>query len=294
MVRMSGKPAGMPVAVPEAAAGSDLSVRFWGTRGSLPVSGPDFVRYGGSTVSIEMRCGDTCLIFDAGSGIAPAGKALKGDGLGRVHLFFTHCHYDHIVGFPFFAPLYDPATRVDFWSGHLHGRTTTEEMLEDFMRPPWFPVRPDVCPASLGFHDFVPGSTLEPEPGLRLVTRSLNHPGGAVGYRVEWNGKAVAVVTDTEHQGDALDPAVMDLIRGCDLFLYDASYLDDEMTKFKGFGHSTWQHGVKLAQAAGARRVAMIHHAPWRTDAELDAIGKSAQAAFAGAFVAADGQRLRV
>jgi phosphoribosyl 1,2-cyclic phosphodiesterase len=310
MVRMGGTPSGDPVAAlaPGRAAGADLSVRFWGTRGSLPVSGPDFVRYGGSTVSIELRCGDACLVFDAGSGIAPAGKALMADGVGKVHLMFTHSHYDHIVGFPFFKPLYDPKTRVEFWSGHLHGKMTTAEMLEDFMRPPWFPVRPDVCPASLGFHDFAPGDVLEPEPGVRIVTRALNHPGGAVGYRVEWNGRVVAVVTDTEHHvdhasdhgggpslgGGDLDPAVMDLIRGCDLFLYDASYLDDEMARFRGYGHSTWQHGVRLARAAGARRVGMIHHAPWRTDDELDAIDRAARAEFAGAFVAADGQAVSV
>jgi phosphoribosyl 1,2-cyclic phosphodiesterase len=241
-----------------------------------------------------MRCGDTCLVFDAGSGVAPAGKALMAEGVGRVHMLFTHCHYDHIVGFPFFKPLYDPKTRVDFWSGHLHGRMTTAGMLEDFMRPPWFPVRPDVCPASLGFHDFAPGDDLVPEDGVRIVTRSLNHPGGAVGYRVEWAGKAVAVVTDTEHQGDGLDPAVMDLIRGCDLFLYDASYVEAEMARFRGYGHSTWEQAVRLASAAGAARVAMIHHAPWRTDDELDAIGRAAQDAFAGAFVAADGQVVRV
>lgn len=271
-----------------------VGVRFWGTRGSLPVSGGDFARFGGSTVSIEMRCGPNCLIFDAGSGIAPAGKALKEEGISKVHLFFTHCHYDHIIGFPFFAPLYDPATTVEIWSGHLAGRMTTGEMLAEFMRPPWFPVCPDVCPASLSFRDFAPGDTLGPVPDLRIATRSLNHPGGAVGYRVEWRGKAVAVVTDTEHRGDELDPAVLNLIRGADLFMYDASYLESEMERFRGFGHSTWERAVRLAVAAGARRAAMIHHAPWRTDAQLDRIDAEARARFPGAFVAADGQAIVV
>ncbi|MFN0113422.1 MAG: MBL fold metallo-hydrolase [Paracoccaceae bacterium] len=266
-----------------------IRLRFWGTRGSLPVSGEAFRRFGGATMSIEMRCGPVCLLFDAGSGVGPAGKALAAEGVTRLHLLFTHCHYDHILGFPFFAPLYNPAAEIDFWSGHLFGTTTTRQMIGDFMGPPFFPVGPDVCPARLRFHDFEPGAVLEPAPGLRLLTRRLNHPGGAVGYRVEWGGKVVCIVTDTEHEPGTLDPTVIELIRGADLFIYDASYLDSEMARYKGFGHSTWQQAVRLAEAAGVARAGMIHHAPWRTDAELAAIEAEARAILPGAFVTADG-----
>ncbi|MGL6208398.1 MAG: MBL fold metallo-hydrolase [Paracoccaceae bacterium] len=267
-----------------------LQVRFWGVRGSLPVSGPEFARYGGSTICFEIRCGDDVLLFDAGSGIMPAGRTLKNEGVSHVHLFFSHCHYDHIMGFPFLTPLFDPASAVDIWSGHLAGKMTTEEMLLSFMRPPWFPVEPSVCPARVKTHDFVPGDVLRPYPGVTLRTALLDHPGGAIGYRVEWAGRVVAVVTDTEHTPGVLDPNVLALIDGADLFLYDTSYLEEEMGRYRGFGHSSWQQAVLLARAARAQRVALIHHAPFRTDADLARIGAEAEAAFPGAFVARENQ----
>src|SRR5690606_17430391 len=139
-----------------------------------------------------------------------------------LNLFFSHAHYDHILGLPYFAPLYDPEFAVTFWSGHLAGRMTTEDMLCGFMRPPWFPVTPKVFRARVAFRDFRPGEALSPWPEVTLRTGSLNHPGGAVGYRIEAAGRAVAIITDTEHEGDRLDPAVLGLIEGVDLFLYDA------------------------------------------------------------------------
>jgi phosphoribosyl 1,2-cyclic phosphodiesterase len=265
-------------------------VRFWGVRGSLPVSGADFQRYGGSTICIEMQCGADRLLFDAGSGLMPAGLTLKTEGVRAFNLFFTHCHYDHIIGLPFFPPLYDQSADVALWSGHLAGRMSTRQMIGEFMRPPWFPVEPDICRASLDARDFYPGDILRPTPGVLLRTGSLNHPGGAVGYRVEWGGRACALITDTEHVPGLLDPAVLALIDGCDLVIYDATYTDAEMDRHAGYGHSSWEQGIRLAKAAGARRVAFIHHAPMRTDAALDQIAAEAASLFPGAFPARDGQ----
>ncbi|MCF3642659.1 MBL fold metallo-hydrolase [Rhizobium sp. TRM95111] len=269
-------------------------VRFWGVRGSVPVSGPQFQRYGGNTICVEMRCGSDVLLFDAGSGIPCAGHALRAEGVERIDLLFTHCHYDHILGFPYFKPMYDSGTSVKLWSGHLAGAMTTHEMIEGFMRPPWFPVGPSICRANLEFGDFRAGDVLQPRPAITVRTGPLNHPGGAIGYRVEWNGRAVALITDTEHVPGILDPNVLSLIEGCDLFIYDACYTEEEMQLYRGFGHSTWQQAVKLAQAAGAKRAAFIHHAPWRTDDELDAMDRAATAVFGGAFHARDRQELEL
>ena len=129
-------------------------VRFWGARGSVPVSGRQFLRYGGNTACIEMRCGPHTLIFDAGSGFRPAGLSLVENGIDDFDVFFTHCHYDHILGFPFFAPLYRPNVQITVWSGHLAGIMTTREMLKAFMRPPWFPVPLDICRANITCNDF--------------------------------------------------------------------------------------------------------------------------------------------
>lgn len=273
---------------------NQFRVRFWGVRGSLPVSGPQFIRYGGNTACIELQCGPHTLLVDAGSGIRPAGETLMKAGVNDFEVFFTHCHYDHIVGLPFFFPFYDPKTQVRLWSGHLAGHMTTREMIGEFMRPPWFPVNLEICRAKLQTRDFVSGDVLRPREGVTVRTASLNHPGGCIGYRVEWAGHAVAVITDTEHEPGKLDPAILGLIDRADLVIYDCTYTEDEMQKHRGYGHSTWQQGVKLCKAAGARQLALFHHDPARTDTQLELIEQQANLAFPGAFAARDGQTLEI
>lgn len=269
-------------------------VRFWGTRGSVPVSGSQYARFGGNTACVEMVCGAHTLIFDAGSGLRPAGQAMLAAGVTDVDLFFTHCHYDHIIGLPFFKPMYFPNLRLTTWSGHLAGRMTTDEMLHEFVKPPWFPVELDVCSSRITTHDFHAGDILRPRPGIVIRTGNLTHPGGCIGYRLEFGGRAVAVITDTEHVAGKLDPEVMALIKGADLMIYDCTYTDEEMERFKGYGHSTWQQGIRLCEAAGVRRLALFHHDPARTDTALAEIEQMAQAIFPGAFAAADGQSLDI
>ncbi len=209
-------------------------------------------------------------------------KRLWQQAINDFDVFFTHCHYDHIVGLPFFYPFYDPKTRVRLWSGHLAGRMTTREMLSEFMRPPWFPVRLEICRANLDCRDFVSGDILRPRDGIAIHTASLNHPGGCIGYRVEWEGRAIAVISDTEHEAGKLDSAILGLIENADLVIYDCTYTEEEMKRKRGYGHSTWQQGVKLCKAAGAQRLALFHHDPARTDAQLEVIEQQAIEAFAG------------
>ena len=275
-------------------AADAFRVKFWGVRGSIPVSGPQFIRYGGNTACIEMQCGEHVLIFDAGSGIRALGEAMHRRGVSKLDLFFTHCHYDHILGFPFFAPLYDGQTRLATWSGHLAGQMTTQEMVESFITPPWFPGKIEICRAKFQWNDFRSGDALTPRTGVTVRTVSLNHPGGCIGYRVEWNGKIAAYVSDTEHVGHTLDPAVLSLMQDADLAIYDCTYTEAEMPHKIGFGHSTWQHGVRLCEAAGTKRLALFHHDPSRTDDELAEHERSARAAFPGAFAARDGLTLEL
>ncbi|MER9579168.1 MBL fold metallo-hydrolase [Mesorhizobium sp. M0189] len=269
-------------------------VRFWGVRGSISVSGPEFSRYGGNSICVEMRCGKHTLLFDAGSGLRPAGAALQALGVTDFDLLFTHCHYDHIIGLPSFAPIYDRGAKVTLWSGHLAGHMTTRQMVDEFMRPPWFPVKLEISKASLDYRDFVSGDVLRPREGVVVRTGSLIHPGGCIGYRVEWGGRVVAVITDTEHESDKLDQTVLGLIEDADLVIYDCTYTEEEMERRRGYGHSTWQQGVKLCEAAGARGLALFHHDPTRTDKELDKIEKLAKDRFTGAFAARDGQTLKL
>lgn len=256
----------------------------------MPVSGEQFLRYGGNTPCIEIRCGGEVLIFDAGSGLREAGLSLMSEGVSDYDVFFTHSHYDHIIGLPYFKPIYRCSTAVRFWSGHLYGKMSTKEMIDDFMRPPWFPVDSGICQASLDCVDFQPGDTLTPRKGISVRTMSLAHPGGCVGYRIDWGGRAVALIYDTEHEPGILDPALLDFITGADLMVYDCTYLETEMPVYRGYGHSTGMHGSLLAKAAGIPRLAMFHHDPSRTDLALAAMEQEVQAFFAGAFAARDGQ----
>lgn len=273
-------------------ADSALKVHFWGVRGSIPVSGPEYARFGGNTACIQLTCGENTLILDGGSGLRQAGKAVRAAGVKEIDIFLTHSHYDHVIGLPFFHPLFDARIRMILWSGHLFGQMTTRQLIGEFMRPPWFPVTVEDCSANLDCRDFKPGEVLAPRDGVVIRTGSLNHPGGCVGYRVEMGGRSVALISDTEHIPGKLDGAVLELIDGADLVIYDTTYTDAEMKRFRGFGHSSWQQGIRLCEAAGARRLALFHHDPTRTDAQLDEIEAQAKAQFAGAFAARDGMTL--
>jgi phosphoribosyl 1,2-cyclic phosphodiesterase len=274
----------------DAVTDEEFWVRFWGVRGSVPVSGPEFSHYGGNTACIEVNCGQHTLIFDAGSGFRPAGLSMIERGIKDFDIFFTHCHYDHIIGLPFFAPLYKPDFQVTVWSGHLAGIMTTREMMKAFMKTPWFPVPLDICRANISCQDFRGGDILKPRKGIKIRTGHLNHPGNCIGYRIEWGGRVVALVSDTEHVEGVLDANVLALIKDADLVIYDANYVDAEMETYRGWGHSTWQQGVRLCKAAGARQLALFHHDKGRTDAQLTEIEREARRSFSTAFAARDGQ----
>jgi phosphoribosyl 1,2-cyclic phosphodiesterase len=275
--------------------GSDFGVRFWGVRGSIACAGPETARYGGNTASLEVRCGPRLLLFDAGTGIRYLGNALERAGAPlEAELFFTHTHFDHVCGLPFFKPLFEPRNRLRLWAGHLGARTTIRQVLCEFMMSPLFPVPPEVFRAEVEYRDFTAGETLELGSGITVRTAALHHPDGATGYRVEYGGRALCYVTDTEHVPGVLDRAVLGLIAGADLVIYDCTYTDEEYAEGRvvGWGHSTWQEAVRLCRAAGAKRLAVFHHDPERSDEALDAIAQQVADALPGSLVAREGLAL--
>ncbi len=271
-----------------------LSLRFWGVRGGLPAPGPDTLRYGGNTACVEVRCNGRLLILDAGSGLRCLGNALMQEEQETVaaEVLCSHTHLDHICGLPFFAPLYRAGTRLRIWGSNSGVPETLEAVLATTLSRP---LMPDLLPrvhAQIDFLEFRPGDVLAPWPGLRVSTAGLRHPGSAVGYRLEWHGKTVSYVTDTEHDPAAQDADVLRLARDADILIYDATYTDEEFPLYKGWGHSTWQEGVRLADAAGAKRLVLFHHAPSRTDADLDRIEAEAAAVRPGTLAAREGAEL--
>jgi len=265
-----------------------FTVRFWGVRGSIACSGPRTARYGGNTSSLEVRCGERALLFDAGTGIRYLGRALDESRI-EADLYFTHTHFDHVCGLPFFRPLFRAQNRFRLWAGHLGGAMTLKRVLAEFMMSPLFPVPPEVFKSTLEYHDFRAGETLSPGDGVTIRTAALNHPDGATGYRVEFGGRSFCYVTDTEHVPGALDRKVLALIAGADLVVYDSMYTDDEYRRYVGWGHSTWQEGVRLCKAAGVKRLAVFHHDPEHDDDMLDGIAREVERLMPGSVVAHEG-----
>lgn len=266
-------------------------VRFWGVRGSIACSGPETMRYGGNTSCLEIRCGGRLLIFDAGTGARKLGLSLPTEPLDYDH-FFTHTHWDHIAGVPFFCPAYRNGNRIRIRAGHLSPPMTMESALRQAMSEPLFPVPFEVLKAEIDFVDFAAGDTLDLGDDIIVRTAPLNHPNGATGYRVEYDGKSICYVTDTEHVPGHPDRNILGLIEGADIVIYDSTYTDEEFADYVGWGHSTWQEGVRLAEAANVGRLVIFHHDPGRDDDALDAIGAEARAKFAGALVAREGETL--
>jgi phosphoribosyl 1,2-cyclic phosphodiesterase len=261
-------------------------VRFWGVRGSVPVDAPEFARVGGRTSCVEMRCGEGIFLFDAGSGLQAAGLQFEKEGLKRFDLLLTHCHYDHIMGLPFFKPFFNEDAEVTIRSGHLRRWKATEYIVSNLMKRPFFPVGPSIFKAKVEYEDFMPGDTIKSAGDVRIATHLLNHPGGAVGYRVSHGERSAAYITDMEHVPGEIEPKLIEFIRGADLVIYDAAYTDADFEQHRGFGHSTWQQGIRLCKAAGVERLALFHHSQYRTDEELEDIERAAQTELPGTFLA--------
>jgi phosphoribosyl 1,2-cyclic phosphodiesterase len=270
-----------------------FSVKFWGVRGSIACSGPRTARYGGNTSSIEVRCGERVLLFDAGTGFRYLGHALANEGPAShpldADLFLTHTHFDHVAGLPFFKPFFQPENRFRLWAGHLGERMTLRRVLGEFMMSPLFPVPPQVFRARMEYREFRAGETLKPAPDVAVRTTALNHPDGATGYRVDYAGRSLCYLTDTEHVPGAPDRNILELIAGADLVIYDSMYTDAEYETYTGWGHSTWQEGVRLCREAGAKRLCVFHHDPEHDDDMLDGIALEVERQMPGSVVAKDG-----
>jgi phosphoribosyl 1,2-cyclic phosphodiesterase len=267
-----------------------MVVRFWGVRGSIPCPGADHDRYGGNTPCVEIVCGDHVLIFDAGTGIRRLGHSLMKAGKAtHSDIFFSHCHLDHVIGLPFFTPLFHPGSEVHLWAGHLEDQAGVENALRKVMSFPLFPIEVETFQAHLKFHDFKSGDRLNPRPDVVVETAPLNHPGGSTGYRIEYGGRSVAYLTDVELGDGPFDKGIMALARNADVMIIDATYTDKELLAHIGWGHSSWQQCSKFADATGVKTAYLFHHDPDHDDEFMDEVDAAAQRTRPGLRAAREG-----
>lgn len=255
-----------------------MYVRFWGTRGSCPTGGAETVRYGGNTACIEVRIGALVLIIDCGTGMRELGGSLMREFRDRPiegHIFVGHTHWDHIQGFPFFAPLYNPSNTFNVYSVHAaHG--SLKAVFSGSMASDYFPIPLLKLAGNLRFVEMSGPVDLG---AARISFCHLNHPGVCIGFRIEAQGRVVTYLGDRESfvrvNGDSelsqrQDGGVISFAKGSDLLIAEAQYTEEEYPGRKGWGHSTFDDTVRCAVEAGARRLAVFHHDPDHTDEMMD------------------------
>jgi phosphoribosyl 1,2-cyclic phosphodiesterase len=265
-----------------------MQVKFWGVRGSTPTPEAANLGHGGNTSCVEIRSGSGVLaVIDGGTGIRNLGQELMREKAERnpaIHLFLTHFHWDHIQGIPFFLPLYQADRDLTFYAAAALG--PLQDRLQGQMSKPYFPVSLEVA---------APRSFVEIESesltlgDLTVRPFPMNHPQGAHGYRMESGGRTVVYASDLEHGNEKMDRVVRDFSAGADILIYDSQYTPEEYEQHRGWGHSTWLEGVRVARDAGVRQLILFHHDPWHDDGFLEEMGRRAQALFGSTAVAFEG-----
>ncbi|APR83838.1 Metal-dependent hydrolase of the beta-lactamase superfamily I [Minicystis rosea] len=271
-----------------------MRITFWGVRGSIASPGPDTAGVGGNTSCVEVQCGATRLILDAGTGVRRLGDKLLGEGPLDATVLLSHVHWDHIQGLPFFVPAYLPSTKLQI-VGSGGGVSSLKEVLATQMTAPVFPVRLDELGAQLTMREVRSGETFW-IGDARVRAAKLNHPGGVLAYRIDYDGHSVVYATDTEHYA-CVDPTLRALAEGADVLIYDSQYTPEEYRgdggrSKVGWGHSTYVAGAELARAAGVGKYVLFHHDPQRNDAGVVEVERRARELFASSVAAREGMEI--
>ena len=255
-----------------------LKVKFWGARGSIATPGPKTLRYGGNTACVEVRYRNSVVVFDCGTGIRELGNSLKREFNGtpiHIHLFVSHTHWDHIQGFPFFMPAYDPTNVITIYGLRSPDRTL-EKALREQMEATFFPLPMDHLKSRIEFVEFTRAVEID---GATVTATRLNHPGLASAFRIDVDGKSVVYMTDHEPYcslfGDTADnrereQELTDFARGADIYIREAQYNSEEYVAHRGWGHGTFEHALVAARDAGVANLVIYHHDPMHDDDWLD------------------------
>jgi phosphoribosyl 1,2-cyclic phosphodiesterase len=254
-----------------------MDIKCWGSRGSVPVSGRPYLKYGGDTTCIEVtaKTGET-IIIDAGTGLRRLGNSLIERDIKRFHLLLTHAHWDHILGIAFFRPL--QFTKVSMViQDRLFSGIKTSDVLHEVMRTPFFPIGPQDFRADIHFEKHI--NTSFSIGSINVETIPTSHNNGGLGYRFMEDGKSFVFLTDNElgfdHPESRGFKAYMDFSRNADLLFHDGEYTPDEYKRKKGWGHSSVKDVLDLAVQAGVKKIGLFHLSQDRVDGEIDEIVNS-------------------
>ncbi|MBP7795362.1 MAG: MBL fold metallo-hydrolase [Elusimicrobiales bacterium] len=251
-----------------------MKIKFWGTRGSIPVSGREFLKYGGSTTCLEIiDKNNDSIIVDCGTGVKDLGKEFIKKNINKIFIVFTHQHWDHILGFPFFAPIYDDKNEIII-TGCSYTTDDVRAIVSKIMQPPGFPVKFEEIDAKFKFMAMEKnGIKIN---NIEIIPIELSHPNGGFGYKFIEDGKTVVFLTDNElrytHPGGRSFDEYVEFSRGADLLIADADYTDSEYEYRRTWGHSTWRDALELAISSVVKKLILFHHNQNRTDKQIDII----------------------
>ena len=249
-----------------------MIIRCWGARGAIPVSGREYLKYGGDTTCLEIRTkNDDIVIIDAGSGIRKLGNELLNKGRYEYHLIFTHSHLDHVLGFPFFKPVYHKQATVNIY-GCPFTQKSIQKMLADVIRPPYFPISIKDIKSRITYQ----GTCKKPFiiDSLKITPIILSHPNRGLGYKFEEDNKTFVFLTDNEltykHPGGLEYEEYLSFSRKADLLIHDAEFTGEEYKVTRKWGHSVYRDALFLALGAKVKKFGLFHHNQERTDAAID------------------------
>lgn len=259
-------------------------------RGSTPCPSEANRRYGGNTACVALEVpGEDPIILDLGTGLRLFGETQPEDGTFRGTAFVTHIHWDHVQGLPFFVPALRPGARLDIYGPHQEDGLSLADAFDEFMRPPFFPVRTRDLPGEITFHDT--SDALLAVGNAKVTVRTVPHVGITNGYRIDWDGASVAYISDhqspllAEDEGVSIADSVLELAEGVDVLIHDAQYWPGEWRSKSMWGHCTVDYAVHVARVAGVRRLVLFHHDPAHDDAEVDKVLAHARLRAAGTCV---------